>query len=490
MKSDSVPFFYNENLSVNFILDHTRLENLELKVEYREDSPAPIIGYFKCGKEKNKEFNTFANEGRFFRIESVSKGNTLYFSDTATIIDIANDPAKSFFEGTIEMFNFYSKIDFLSGKKDFKLFDHNERAYKPIDTKRYLEFQLVGPSEIWGRSYIHEIMKSDISFISKVKDMNKFAIDNFQCSYYTKEIRFKTNSEVEHYEITKKRVFFRIEEIIDSDRNDDDFKTSIIDFFEGILLLISFASSSNISWLVYNFNGDLHNIWYLKSFLNSEKFINDRPWLVIETHYLNAFLINSHKNFKELEDKINLIYPIREYLSNNFAIYGEQQFLIVYIAFEKLVNDVCKMIFDDELILEKSKFKKTRKLIEEFLNNKNTDLSNKELEKINEKLNELNRTSIAGRIKNLLAHFDIPFQNGLDENGDFKFLKIRNKYIHSSRGQQNDYDLINENERLKKYFELIVLKLLDNDSLSHLHPDFKFMWERSLIKINKEKNGS
>ncbi|MBK9334829.1 MAG: hypothetical protein IPM96_21125 [Ignavibacteria bacterium] len=95
------------------------------------------------------------------------------------------------------------------------------------------------------------------------------------------------------------------------------------------------------------------DVWYLKSILNSEKFFKDEPRLNIETYYLNKFLINSYNNLIDLEKYINIIKPIREYLSNEYAIYLDQKFIIVYIAFEKLTNDISNWKFQNELTIDK-----------------------------------------------------------------------------------------------------------------------------------------
>jgi len=479
MKSDNVPFLYTEKLEVNFISEKLKLKNIELKVEFREDNPASITGFFKCSKDKSKEFQDFVNQHINFKIESISQGDLTYYSDNVIIQNIEFPNRELNFEGIVRMNNFYSKID-LSGEKDkYKLFDHSERVYKPIEEKRYIEFQLIGPLEIWGRAFIHEIMKEDVNFIKRVNEMNTFEIDNFLCSYYVKEIRFKTNSEIEYYEISKKRVFFRIQEIVNSDSSDDNFKDTILKFFEELLLFISFASTSNIGWLVYNFNGNNNRVWYLKSILTTEKFQKLESSLIIEREYINEFLIKSYENYKGLKKHINIKSPIREFLTNELAIYMEQRFIIVYIAFEKLTNDISRWLFKDEYILETKRFKLIRKEIKDFLeSNTKFELEKEELYKINEKLNELNRTSVKRKMKKLFEYFEIDYQKSLDKGGKFKFLTIRNRYIHSTSNYEEN-DLLDEYLRLKKYFELIVLKLLDKDSLSHLHPDFKFKLKRN-----------
>jgi len=253
MNSDSLPFYYNEKLLVNFVSDQSRLDNIVLKVEYRMDNPDSIKGFFKYGKENIKKFYEFVNQHNKFKIESISEGNMIYYSDDVIISNFNVPNGEDYLKGTIKMYNFYSKFIFEREKSEYKHFDLCDRTLKQIEDKRFLEFQLLGPAKIWERAFIHEIMKTNLSFIDEINQKNKFEIDNFQCSYFVKDILFKTNYGNEFCEVSKKRVFFRIEEIVDRNVDDDNFVKKILIFFEKLLLLISFASSSNIDWLIYNF---------------------------------------------------------------------------------------------------------------------------------------------------------------------------------------------------------------------------------------------
>jgi len=482
MNSDNAPFYYNKKLHVNFISSNlSKFKNIELNVEYRIDNLGPIKGFFKIGKERFEELKNFVKQHKIFKLESISKSNKVYCSDDVKICKYRDSNVDNFIVYSIEMYNFHSKFNYEGEKSKYVRFDYNDRTHKPFEEKRYLEFQLFGPTNIWDRAFIPEFMKNNTSFITEINQNNKFEIENFKCSYFVKDILFQANCGNEYYEINKKRVFFRIEEIADDNSADVDFEKTVLDFFEKLLLLISFASSSNIDWLIYNFNGKKYYVWYLKSILNSDKFFKDEPRLNIETYYLNKFLINSYKNLIDLEkNNINIIKPIREYLSNEYAIYLDQKFIIVYIAFEKLTNDISNWKFQNELTIDKKKFDKIRDELKILIKNnyKNT-LDEKQLESINEKLIELNKTSLKRKLEMIFKHFEISYDKSIDENGNFRFLTIRNKYMHSTKNYE-DNDLLYEYLRLTKYFELIVLKLLDKDSLSHLHPDFKYNWEQAL----------
>ncbi|MBK9334828.1 MAG: hypothetical protein IPM96_21120 [Ignavibacteria bacterium] len=96
---------------------------------------------------------------------------------------------------------------------------------------------MLGPTNIWERAFIHEIMKTNLSYIDETNQKNKFVIEILQCSYFVKDILFKTNSGNEYCEISKKRVFFRIEEIVDRNINDDEFVKKVLIFLKNYFCL-------------------------------------------------------------------------------------------------------------------------------------------------------------------------------------------------------------------------------------------------------------
>ena len=479
MIMDKTYFKYEDNHIVNFILDDLKLENIKLKIEYRIDNPDLIVAKFKCKNEQYIDFEKLVERHSHFRVETELKNNYAYFSDNAIIKEYRKIHGEEEFEGIILLQNYYNKFIFENESTSYSYFDRSERVYIPIKEKRYIEFQLLKPYDIWSGTSIHEIMKNNKEFVDRVNNKNKLILENYEISYYVKEIKYSTNSEIEFYEVSKKRVFVKISEIDKSNLNDDKCMENMIKLFEDLLLLISFVSTCNIDWLTYNFNGNEYAKWFLKGHNNLDKVSIKTSGLIIENHYLNDYLINSYKNLQNLKNNINLVMPIKEYLAHKFAVYLEQQFLIVFIAFEKLCNDVSKWKFKNLNILDKSKFKKVDKQLKSFLDKTKFDFENEELEKIKEKLGELNRTSMKRKLLKLLKHFEIQFEKALDENENFKFLEVRNSITHTNKYQNTDL-LIQEYERVRKFFEIIVLNLLDKNSLLHLHPDFKYSWERTL----------
>jgi len=250
---------------------------------------------------------------------------------------------------------------------------------------------------------------------------------------------------------------------------DDNFIENSKNFIDDFLLMASLISGYPILWYQYIFISKSKIEENIISKDSEIKEIDAFNELLVEDRDFKTFISSVIPKYFELKnDNINLTIPIRSYLFSESAKFLEQQFILTYVALENICNQLSRK-GNIEFCTKGSSFKKFQKEMENLINT--FDLNEIEKENMKEKLIEINRNSVKYKFEQIFKQYNIDIRNCYDSNCSIKFLRIRNQLIHSSKHEIDSDLLIDEYHRIRRYFELIVLRILG--------------WEKAINPYNK-----
>ncbi len=161
--------------------------------------------------------------------------------------------------------------------------------------------------------------------------------------------------------------------------------------------------------------------------------------------------------------------------------YLEISFSLFFLGIEKIID----MYFPKRKIISDNIFNKLEKKIKELISNyysgdnENEKLSNCEIEKIIEKIPELNRQAFKPLLFRLLKELNINYKKLYPPNSEFTLLSTRNKTIHKAKEIEFD-KFWNENMRARIILENLIIKLLgwEGDYKSPRSWEIKFLMEK------------
>lgn len=445
--------------------EEIKIENVFIKIIYRFDKPDLISGKIQCNLEEYNRIIPIFNKHKPFRLKSELENHIHYFSDRVYF------KSSQVNRGLDEV-----KIDLQLHHYYFKITDTKEQ----VRENRFMIFQLTPPYVIWSTA---NLKNNDNPIFKYEENKNTFYYEKFKIHYYQEFVEDDFSSKENYTNIQKLRTFIEITEEDKSDLNDDNLRELMIKIIKDTVLLSSFLSGHRIIWNYSFFCGSNYLLKFFKAYEEYKENSTNQFEILIKPTNLTDFLNVALKKYIELNKNEILFYPIVEYLTFHKDFFLEQLFVIVYLCFEKIVSELYSKT-NSEKILRKAKFKIIKEKLEnDLLEISDSEVSTLQKELIMEKISELNRISIKRKIKFILENFNIEFSSALSDKGEFKFLKIRNELIHVAGDRKIDSDvLFQETYRLKGYFELIILKLLECDPKIIQEQAFTFFNE-----VNKNK---
>jgi hypothetical protein len=242
--------------------------------------------------------------------------------------------------------------------------------------------------------------------------------------------------------------------------NDDEFILEATDEINAFLLISSFISDFVIHWYYYIFDTSNKRIDFYNRFFSTGILKDDYNELLIDPWQYKEFMETAILKLNHYSKKrINLRTPIINYLTCKDSHFFEQNFILLYIAFETLCNELSQEM-DIEFNISNKNFKKLRVKIESIINDFfiEEDIDSVSKQNLLCKMPELRRAPIRFVIESMFRKFNIDISDLYDVEGKIKFLTIRNLLTHTTG--RNKQVLISEYYKLKKYFILLMLNIL------------------------------
>lgn len=245
----------------------------------------------------------------------------------------------------------------------------------------------------------------------------------------------------------------------------DNMNIPLVDFLDSanksvskFILLTSFLSGEQYDWFYsYEISSDKYKYTY-KSFENKNTQRIGRSQLLISPNEFLTFIEKAIVYYNEaLNNNIDLYISLIYYLTHDKPIFIEQQFIVLYIALENICYQLSyymKLTENADSKLFKKLSSRIKAVIDEF------DLNQESKENILKKISELKRSPIKFRFERIFDKYQIDISDCYrDEKKEvINFLSIRNKLMHTN--YTGNSTTVEEYYRIKKYYELLMLKLL------------------------------
>ncbi len=339
--------------------------------------------------------------------------------------------------------------------------------------ERAIFFKITPPYDIWRFIYYSYKEAEYSQAIKDREEKGKLSFGNYILRVIKKELIDSPNNKNINELVTIPAYYIECkssDNSLNMKRNEyiEDAKAFIDDF----LTIVSIISGHSISWYKYEYislNEIIDGVITTNFEFNKKIVFND---LLIEDRDLKKFICLALPKYYELKEKnIDLKRPIRSYLFNEKAEFLEQQFIITYVALESICNQLSIFYNFDTCVEEKIFKEKIRDYLKDHI--KSLNLDDIEKENIFKKIPELNRSSVSYKFEKIFEKYEIDISDCYDSHNNIKFLGVRNQLIHSLKHNSDDL-LHTEYYRVKRYFELLILKLLG--------------WEKGVSSYNKFHN--
>ena len=295
-------------------------------------------------------------------------------------------------------------------------------------------------------------------------DFQKFNIEN---NNYL--IEFKGIHDYDEY---KTLLYERKEDVLITSMAKINLKNKDVDIvgeMDKLTYLISYINRTHISPVCFNFydNGNL-----IKSILYpalTTKFSNKEK--LIETNNIKYFIEKCYPIFLENYQDFSLNIVISIYLESLLSNYIDSSYILLVTSLESFLLSHEDQCIKNGEIINPSSIKRIKKDIVKFLDRKDYDIIEEDLEELSEMLAYKNTT--LGEKFSLLKNKD---KFGLNLNlkpEDYDFPTIRNKIIHtgkvpkeinSSKGERK-INMAVEYNRTLFLLDKIILSLLEYDGV-------------------------
>ena len=295
-------------------------------------------------------------------------------------------------------------------------------------------------------------------------DFQKFNIEN---NNYL--IEFKGIHDYDEY---KTLLYERKEDVLITSMAKINLKNKDVDIvgeMDKLTYLISYINRTHISPVCFNFydNGNL-----IKSILYpalTTKFSNKEK--LIETNNIKYFIEKCYPIFLENYQDFSLNIVISIYLESLLSNYVDSSYLLLVTSLESFLLSHEDQCIKNGEIINPSSIKRIKKDIVKFLDRKDYDIIEEDLEELSEMLAYKNTT--LGEKFSLLKNKD-KFGSNLNlKPEDYDFPTIRNKIIHtgkvpkeinSSKGERK-INMAVEYNRTLFLLDKIILSLLEYDGV-------------------------
>lgn len=295
-------------------------------------------------------------------------------------------------------------------------------------------------------------------------DFQKFNIEN---NNYL--IEFKGIHDYDEY---KTLLYERKEDVLITSMAKINLKNKDVDIvgeMDKLTYLISYINRTHISPVCFNFydNGNL-----IKSILYpalTTKFSNKEK--LIETNNIKYFIEKCYPIFLENYQDFSLNIVISIYLESLLSNYIDSSYILLVTSLESFLLSHEDQCIKNGEIINPSSIKRIKKDIMKFLDRKDYDIIEEDLEELSEMLAYKNTT--LGEKFSLLKNKD-KFGSNLNlKPEDYDFPTIRNKIIHtgkvpkeinSSKGERK-INMAVEYNRTLFLLDKIILSLLEYDGV-------------------------
>ena len=295
-------------------------------------------------------------------------------------------------------------------------------------------------------------------------DFQKFNIEN---NNYL--IEFKGIHDYDEY---KTLLYERKEDVLITSMAKINLKNKDVDIvgeMDKLTYLISYINRTHISPVCFNFydNGNL-----IKSILYpalTTKFSNKEK--LIETNNIKYFIEKCYPIFLENYQDFSLNIVISIYLESLLSNYIDSSYILLVTSLESFLLSHEDQCIKNGEIINPSSIKRIKKDIVKFLDRKDYDIIEEDLEELSEMLSYKNTT--LGEKFSLLKNKD-KFGSNLNlKPEDYDFPTIRNKIIHtgkvpkeinSSKGERK-INMAVEYNRTLFLLDKIILSLLEYDGV-------------------------
>ena len=299
---------------------------------------------------------------------------------------------------------------------------------------------------------------------TRQEDFQKFNIEN---NNYL--IEFKGIHDYDEY---KTLLYERKEDVLITSMAKINLKNKDVDIvgeMDKLTYLISYINRTHISPVCFNFydNGNL-----IKSILYpalTTKFSNKEK--LIETNNIKYFIEKCYPIFLENYQDFSLNIVISIYLESLLSNYIDSSYILLVTSLESFLLSHEDQCIKNGEIINPSSIKRIKKDIVKFLDRKDYDIIEEDLEELSEMLAYKNTT--LGEKFSLLKNKD-KFGSNLNlKPEDYDFPTIRNKIIHtgkvpkeinSSKGERK-INMAVEYNRTLFLLDKIILSLLEYDGV-------------------------
>ena len=277
---------------------------------------------------------------------------------------------------------------------------------------------------------------------------------------------------IHDYDEYKTLLYERKEDVLITSMAKINLKNKDVDIvgeMDKLTYLISYINRTHISPVCFNFYDNGHLIKSILYPALTTKFSNKEK--LIETNNIKYFIEKCYPIFLENYQDFSLNIVISIYLESLLSNYVDSSYLLLVTSLESFLLSHEDQCIKNGEIINPSSIKRIKKDIVKFLDRKDYDIIEEDLEELSEMLSYKNTT--LGEKFSLLKNKD---KFGLNLNlkpEDYDFPTIRNKIIHtgkvpkeinSSKGERK-INMALEYNRTLFLLDKIILSLLEYDGV-------------------------
>ena len=452
VSNKKVPFQKVEEFTGTIYNEFVIVENLFIVITYHEDKSGPISGKVIGSDEIYQKMNVLYNSpSRNYKLEANSSGKKI----TSKNLNFKRLTQKITYDSVAK--------NLLYEVASFELLDLEILHERDFDNKeRVIVFSLFGPTNVWQVFQI-KTLNSNGEIKNDIKNYKLNICKGFSIKLEP-EYFYDDHLEDENIQLSTNIISLIIKTKIEEDElPDEKFIKKSQDIADKLILLGSFLCKSWIVWYKYSLVTHCKIVEYYKRTRKTEiKKIN------FDEYFINDFQIKDFLNsaFLKLTDlKLNgydLTLPITYFINSKQAIYLEEEFVTSFLSLEK-IKDYYSIKNKLYPILRNNNFKKIKKILTFELEKNITDPV--KLERMIQKLPDLNRPTLKSVIMDLLNEFNVIWTDIYPISSDFSLISTRDKLVHSIEKIKID-NLFKEVMRLEILLIRLILSMLGWKDLS------------------------
>lgn len=277
---------------------------------------------------------------------------------------------------------------------------------------------------------------------------------------------------IHDYDEYKTLLYERKEDVLITSMAKINLKNKDVDIvgeMDKLTYLISYVNRTYISPVCFNFYDNDHLIKSILYPALTTKFSNKEK--LIETNNIKYFIEKCYPIFLENYQDFSLNIVISIYLESLLSNYVDSSYILLVTSLESFLLSHEDQCIKNGEIINPSSIKRIKKDIVKFLDRKDYDIIEEDLEELSKMLAYKNTT--LGEKFSLLKNKD-KFRSNLNLKAeDYDFPTIRNKIIHtgkvpkkinSSKGERK-INMVVEYNRTLFLLDKIILSLLEYDGV-------------------------